>query len=80
MESGTRNPVEKTRRGVEAMEVVEEATMEKASMGKIRERILSCKGRMGETGWKAKRQGNQERGKCVDCGESFAGGRRGRSG
>jgi hypothetical protein len=36
VDSGTRNPVEKTRRGVEATEVVEEAAMEKASMGKIR--------------------------------------------
>ncbi len=42
MEPGTRNLVEKTRRGVEAMEVVEEATMEKASMGRIRERITSA--------------------------------------
>jgi hypothetical protein len=42
VESGTRNPVENTRRGVEAMEVAEEAAIEKASMGKIRERITSA--------------------------------------
>jgi hypothetical protein len=39
---GVRNPVEKTRRGVEAMEVAEEEATEKASMGRIRERITSA--------------------------------------
>ncbi len=33
MESGTRNPVENTRRGVEAMEVAEEAAIEKVTSG-----------------------------------------------
>ncbi len=80
MESGTRSPVENTRRGVEAMEVAEEAAIEKASMGKIRERITSA----AREGWGklvSRLRGKEfKRRKCVDCGEGLTRDRRGING